>query len=752
LFVVAGYSGRLSANGESLTLKNDKGVVVKTTSYVGSPSAAQNQLRITEVMFNPRPAPAGSPYINEDFEYIELRNVGATPLNLTGIHFGSGVTFNFTGGTLAGGAYTVLVRNVAAFQSRYGSSIPIGGTFTGFLDNAGENLELQDARNEKIVSVDYQPGWYKHAGNGEGFSIVVRNDAGTFWKDWDKKESWRGSQLVNGNPGAADTGLNPNSVVISEVMSSGSAAVGGNWVELKNQTGQDIPVGGWFLSDSATNLKKWTIPAGSVVPANGHLVLNQTGGFGGAFALSPVGGAVYLSNSDGAGNLAGYRDSVDFAGAAADTSFGRYIKSTGASDFVAMKRPTRGQENTGTAPVVGPLVITEMMYRPLVGQQEFIELRNISGSAVSLAGWAFTDGVGYTFPAGAQMAPTETILVVGIDPAVFRTQYAIPAGIQIFGPYTGVLSGGGEGVELSRPGTPVGGTTPMIRVDRVSYEDDLPWPAAADGLGPSIARIINQNYGNDVANWRSEVAGGTPGRINNGAPYAFEAALVYGATGPQIVIRFSEDVGTSLQGTDLVVTRLSDNQPLGVLPMSYNPLTYTATWTLPTTLLDSNYRLAISEAAVADGSANLLDGNLDGLAGGNLSVQGHHLAGDLNGDRNVDYADFSRLYANFGQSGKSFPDGDLNFDTKVDFLDFQMLERQFGKVLAAAPAAPVAAEPVVSPVSSTGGTRPAPTLVKRPAPIPAPAVQKAPAVAAIRPSFSAKRIQPAKRSPNELLA
>jgi hypothetical protein len=349
------------------------------------------------------------------------------------------------------------------------------------------------------------------------------------------------------------------------------------------------------------------------------------------------------------------------------------------------------------------------------------------------------------------MAPTETILVVGIDPAVFRTQYAIPAGIQIFGPYTGVLSGGGEGVELSRPGTQVGGSTPMIRVDRVSYEDDLPWPASADGQGPSIARVINQNYGNDVANWRPEVAGGTPGRINNGAPYAMEAALVYGPSAPQVVIRFSEDVTTSLQGSDLAMTRLSDNQPV-VGTMSYDPATFTATWTLPAGLLDSNYRLTINESAIADVSANLLDGNLDGLAGGNLSVQAHHLAGDLNGDRTVDFADFSRLYANFGQSGKRFSDGDLNFDTKVDFVDFQILERQFGKLLTAAPAAPVvAAEPVAAPVGATEGTRPAPAPAKRPVAKPVAAVQKV-AVPSSAATFSAKRIQPAKRLPNELLA
>ena len=747
LFITGGYDGQLSSNGETLVLTDNTGRQVRTIGFPGNPSAAQNQLRITEVMFNPEAPPQGSPYANEDFEYIELQNIGATPLNLTGVHFETGVTFNFTSGSLTPGAYTVIVRNVAAFQSRYGTAIPIGGTFVGALDNAGEDLELQDARNEKIVNVDYQNDWYDNAGNGEGFSLVVRN-TGTPWNQWDTSEAWRPSELVDGNPGAADTGINPNSVVISEVMPNGSAATGGNWIELRNTTNQPIDVGGWFLSDTKDNLRKWSIPPNTFIPANGHVSFGQNGvdGFGGGFTLSALGGDVFLAGNDGLGNLAGYRDGVDFDGAAPDVSFGRYIKSTGASDFVAQKFSSRDQLNG--APAVGPVVITEMMYRPRVGQHEFVELRNISGATVPLAGWAFTDGITFTFPAGAQMVSSETILVVPIAPATFRTIYNIPAAVQIFGPYTGVLSGGGEGVTLSRPGTPVGDQTPMIRMDRVSYEDDLPWPAAADGSGPSLARVINPNYGNDVANWRAESTGGTPGQPNTGAPYAMFAGIEYGPSSPRVVIRFSENVASSIASNDLTITRLSDNQTISAVTYAYNPATFTATWTLPATLLDGNYRLSINAGSIVDGTSLALDGDLDGQAGGNLAVQTHHLSGDLNQDRTVDHFDFATLYANFGKTAQTFSGGDLNFDGRVNFTDFQIMERQFGKTLTPAPAAPVSA-PAPAPVP----VKPAPTP-KAPAPkSPAPASVSAPAATTASAAvFSAKRIQPPKRRPVEILA
>ena len=48
-------------------------------------------LRITEIMFNPAPPPAGSTNEASDFEYIEVKNVGALPLNLDQYRITGGV-------------------------------------------------------------------------------------------------------------------------------------------------------------------------------------------------------------------------------------------------------------------------------------------------------------------------------------------------------------------------------------------------------------------------------------------------------------------------------------------------------------------------------------------------------------------------------------------------------------------------------------------------------------------------------------
>ena len=53
------------------------------------------------------------------------------------------------------------------------------------------------------------------------------------------------------------------------------------------------------------------------------------------------------------------------------------------------------------------------------------------------------------------------------------------------------------------------GVRQFIRVDRVNYDNEAPWPTGPDGGGTSLKRKVTTDYGNDVANW--EAASPTPG-------------------------------------------------------------------------------------------------------------------------------------------------------------------------------------------------------------------------------------------------
>ncbi|MHC5184380.1 MAG: CotH kinase family protein, partial [Planctomycetota bacterium] len=95
-------------------------------------------LRITEIMYHPAADP--------NSEFIELANIGGTPVNLKLASFSQGIDFTFGNQLLAAGDHVVVVRDQASFNTAYpGFAGTIGGVYSGSLDNSGEQVVLEDA-------------------------------------------------------------------------------------------------------------------------------------------------------------------------------------------------------------------------------------------------------------------------------------------------------------------------------------------------------------------------------------------------------------------------------------------------------------------------------------------------------------------------------------------------------------------------------------------------------------------------------
>ena len=169
-----------------------------TEVYVVTPTP----LVITEIMYHPPEGPAGSPYEDDDYEFIELLNRGDVPVDLSGVRMSDGVDFTFTEGTvLAAGSYAVLVRHLDAFKSRYTNwrDITILGAYAGALENSGERLAIEGVLGETIVEVSYDRLWYPVT-DGDGYSLSVI-DAYDPRDPWNDKRSWAPSAQVLGTPG-----------------------------------------------------------------------------------------------------------------------------------------------------------------------------------------------------------------------------------------------------------------------------------------------------------------------------------------------------------------------------------------------------------------------------------------------------------------------------------------------------------------------------------------------------------------------
>lgn len=196
-FVQGNYPGQLSARGGTLTLTRPDTTVAAVLTYQGSPSAAQQSLRVTEIHYHSRGSDAA--------EFIELRNIGPSALDLTGVHFSDGILFNFSGSavtSLPPGGYVVVVADLAAFQVRHGTGWPVAGVYSGSLDNAGERLRLADGVGETILDFDYEDDWLP-ATDGDGLSLVSLSESADV-SAWDTKSNWQAGRKLHGTPGTGE--------------------------------------------------------------------------------------------------------------------------------------------------------------------------------------------------------------------------------------------------------------------------------------------------------------------------------------------------------------------------------------------------------------------------------------------------------------------------------------------------------------------------------------------------------------------
>ena len=473
---------------------------------------------VTEIMYHP---------LNNqsDLEFVELKNAGTVPAALGGARFSQGLDYTIADGTVLGpGQFLVIARSPAAFAARYpGVACASNGYAPANLANSGERITLVDVASNVLFSVSYGDGApWPTTPDGLGFSLVTRlpnaNPAP------DAAGSWRASTVAGGSPGADDPEPILPGVLVNEVLARSTSGEP-DWIELYNPTAADADISGWFLSDSKSVPDKYHLPAGTRIPAGGYARFteahfNSVPGAPECFALNALGDGAYLYAADAVGNLLGYSHGFEFGSAAEDVTFGRVVNSCGVEKFPAQVAATPLATNAG--PRVGPVVITEVLYAPASGRQEFVEVQNLSHQSVALFDPLFPtntwriEGFDFQFPTNVTLAPGQFAVICGGTPATFRSTYQLPATTLVFGPAAGFLDDAGERVALQRPDAPVTDAftglpvVPYIDVDVVEYGNGAGWPTAIGGA--SLERIRDADFGDDPGNWRLVTTNGSPAR------------------------------------------------------------------------------------------------------------------------------------------------------------------------------------------------------------------------------------------------
>lgn len=536
----------------------------------GNPIAS---LVINEIHYNPV---AGPGLEDTEREFIELRNISNTPLDLGGIHLDGGIEYTFpVGASVPPNGYVVLAGRAEEFEFVYGFAPD--GDYKNSLSNGGELVQLRDAWGRLIDEVEYGDGntWGPAAdGNGPSLELIDSSS------DNNDGDNWLAIGPLGGSPKAPNTvscvgaGSNP-AIVINEInYDSANNADAGDWIELKNISGASVNLNGWKLSDGS-NL--YTLPNVSIAN-NGYQVfaedpalfstrhpgVNRSGPIGWSF--SNGGESLVLIGPDGC--------LVDIVQYDDDTPWETKADGNGAT--IALNNATRdntlawnwiaglngGSPGTDNGfPACGgetAIVINEMNVdsSDFIDVGDWVELLNTSANDwVDLAGWHFYDEGGrFDFPANTFLGPGQFI-VVAEDFFAFSSAFPdVP--VQVLNGNGFTLRNKGERVLLTTPGGCV--------VDDIEYDNIAPWP---EGLGTGgTLSLIEPNSDNSLPqSWGLGDGLGTPGVANDSpaCPEMSQTVILDDASPSANWVDLRNRSGATI---DLAGWTLSDNNESHLFP------------------------------------------------------------------------------------------------------------------------------------------------------------------------------------------
>lgn len=197
--------------------------------------------------------------------------------------------------------------------------------------------------------------------------------------------------------------------VMNEIYSRGTTEAP-DWIEIYNPGQTQIDITGFKIYDSggqAGTKPKKEFPAGSIIPANGFLVIVTDDTAASGFGLSSGGEKVWLENATGT-----VIDTVTFPAMDITQTYGRYPD--GSANMKLLNTITRGTSNV-------LFKMNEIYSRGTTEAPDWIEIYNSSAAPVDITGFKIYDSGGMTgtkpkkeFPAGS-IIPANGFLVIVTD-------------------------------------------------------------------------------------------------------------------------------------------------------------------------------------------------------------------------------------------------------------------------------------------------------------------------------------------------
>ena len=373
-------------------------------------------VRISEVMTANESAFAG-----EDGRYsdwVEVVNTGATDVSLKGYTLLNAddalKPLSFPEITLAPGESLLIycdgtLKNAAGYALHAPFRLSASGVGLGLFDAGGARVDSVDVpalERNHVYRRDQQNGAWEVSGDYTPGLPNTLEDHLTF-----------------------DVERSDCPLVISEASSANRTyAPDANgeyhdYIEIHNTSASPMDISGFMLSDDEDDLAKWTFPEGTVVSANGYLIVYASGRteapageLHAPFKLSADGESIILCDAQGR-SIAG----IDLPALLSDQAYSLLADGSYTADFA----PTPGLSNDeqGAAALraqvtqgnAGGVYISEFMASPDEQPYDWLEVYNASSQAVDVSGWGLSDDAAsprkYRFPQGTVIQPGDYLTI-----------------------------------------------------------------------------------------------------------------------------------------------------------------------------------------------------------------------------------------------------------------------------------------------------------------------------------------------------
>jgi len=418
------------------------------TAFAVGPVA--ESLRITEIMYHPKDT--GNPD-DPNEEYIELKNIGTSTLNLNLVRFTEGIDFTFPDMELDPDECVVVVKDQSAFEAQYGTSVNIAGVYTGSLANNGERIKLEDAIGQTILDFKYEDGW-RSITDGDGFSLtIIEASDSAIYSDVGLTAHWKLDDGTGSSIAVDSAGTNTGILVGNPTWTAGqiggalSFDGAGDYVSvapIASLAGVNFTAQAWVRADSSAGI--WNPVLTQHNSSNNgcyFYIASDKPSFylieGGSFAQAVSPEALnadqwyHVAATNDGSNLKLYVDgqlknSVSSAGLTGTSDNGYigceimsplycygmiddvriYNRAVSASEYQSLSDPlgrwsqkdswrasvyrngSPGWDDSGILPNPGAIVINEVMSHSS-GGPDWIELYNTTSQPINIGGWFLSD-------------------------------------------------------------------------------------------------------------------------------------------------------------------------------------------------------------------------------------------------------------------------------------------------------------------------------------------------------------------------